>query len=325
MFLVPLWIVLLETTIAYLDDALHLYSLQSIVMDKFESMRAFTQVVEEGSFAAAARKMQLSRSAVNKLVINLENHLGVQLLYRTTRQVTPTDTGRAFYERCTNILNSVEEAELAVSQQHSEPIGTLKINAPMSFGISSLGSKIAEFMARYTDIKVQFTLEDRFVDPIAEGYDLVIRIGLPIESPSLIAHHIAKLPRVICAAPSYLKTKGIPSVPNELKKHSCLHYGYLATGGQWKLMNQAKEERISIDGVLCSNNGEVLRDAAVKGLGIVLLPTFIVEQELERGELKIILSNYQPSALTLCVIYPVNRHLSTKIQLFTQFLKECFA
>ena len=294
-------------------------------MDKFESMRAFTQVIEEGSFAAAARKMQLSRSAVNKLVINLENELGVQLLYRTTRQVTPTDTGRAFYQRCINILSSLEEAELAVSQEHSEPKGKLKINAPMSFGISCLGAKIAEFMTRYTEIKIQLTLEDRFVDPISEGYDLVIRIGSPLKSPSLVAHHITILPRVICAAPSYLEAKGIPSEPNELKNHSCLHYGYLTTGGQWELINKEQEERVSIDGVFCSNNGEVLRDAAVKGLGIVLLPTFIVERELERGELKVILPDYHPSELTLCVIYPVNRHLSTKIQLFTQFLQECFA
>ena len=294
-------------------------------MDKFESIRAFTQVVEEGSFAAAARKMQLSRSAVNKLVINLENHLGVQLLYRTTRQVTPTDTGRAFYERCLTILSSLEEAELAVSQQHNEPKGTLKINAPMSFGISSLGSKIAQFISRYTEIKIQLTLEDRFIDPIAEGYDLVIRIGSPLESPSLVAHHITQLPRVICAAPSYLQAKGVPNDTTELKHHSCLHYGYLATGCQWQLINQGKEEQVAIDGDFCSNNGEVLRDAAVKGLGIVMLPTFIVEQELERGELQVILPNYRPPELILCVIYPVNRHLSTKIQLFTQFLRECFA
>lgn len=295
-------------------------------MDKFESMGAFIQVVEEGSFAAAARKMQLSRSAVNKLVINLENQLGVQLLYRTTRQVTPTDTGRAFYERCINILSSVEEAELAVSQQHSEPKGTLKINAPMSFGISYLGVKIAEFMARYTDIKIQLTLEDRFVDPISEGYDLVIRIGSPLKSPSLVAHHIRILPRVICAAPSYLKAKGIPSDPNELKNHSCLHYGYFGTDCQWRLINKEKEEQVSvsINGIFFSNNGEILRDAAVKGLGIAILPTFIVERELERGELQVILSDYHPPELTLCAIYPVNRHLSTKIQLFTQFLQESF-
>jgi DNA-binding transcriptional LysR family regulator len=292
-------------------------------MDKFESMRAFTQVVEEGGFAAAARKMQLSRSAVNKLIINLENHLGVQLLYRTTRQVSPTNAGLAFYDRCLDILSSLEEAELAAGQQQSEPKGTLKINAPMSFGISCLGVKIAEFMSRYTDIKIQLTLEDRFVDPIAEGYDLVIRIGSPLPSPSLITHHIAILPRVICAAPSYLKAKGIPKDPNELKNHSCLHYGYLATGCQWQFMNREREERVSVDGVFCSNNGEILRDAAVKGLGIVMLPTFIVERELERGELEIILPDDRPTELTLCVIYPVNRHLSSKVQLFTQFLQQC--
>ena len=294
-------------------------------MDKFESIRAFTQVVEEGSFAAAARKMQLSRSAVNKLVINLENQLGVQLLYRTTRQVTPTDTGRAFYERCIDILSSLEEAELAVSQQHSEPKGTLKINAPMSFGSSSLGSKVAEFMSRYTEIKIILTLEDRFVDPISEGYDLVIRIGTPQESPSLVAHHITKLPRVICAAPNYLKARGIPNKPSELKNHSCLHYGYMTTGCQWELINNNIVERVFIDGVFCSNNGEVLRDAAVEGLGVVILPAFIVKQELERGVLQLILPDYHPLELTLCVIYPVNRHLSTKVQLFTQFLQESFA
>lgn len=294
-------------------------------MDKFESMHAFTQVVEEGSFAAAARKMQLSRSAVNKMVINLENQLKVQLLHRTTRQVTLTDTGRAYYERCLEILSSVEEAELAVSQQHSEPKGTLKINAPMSFGISSLGSKIAEFINRYQQIKVQLTLEDRFVDPISEGYDLVIRIGSPPQSPNLVVHPITIIPRIICAAPSYLKAKGIPQTIDDLKQHSCLHYGYLASSGQWTLIYQGQEERVSVDGVFCSNNGEVLRGAAVKGLGIMVLPTFIVEEALNSGELQTILPDYQPPELTLSVIYPVNRHLSTKVQLLTQFLKEKFA
>ena len=294
-------------------------------MDKFESIRAFIEVVEAGGFAAAARKMQLSRSAVNKLVINLENHLGVQLLYRTTRQVTVTDTGRAFYDRCLDILSSLEEAELAVSQQQSQPVGNLKINAPMSFGISVLGTKIAEFMTRYQDVRIQLTLEDRFVDPIAEGYDLVIRLSVPVSSSSLVAHQITRIPRVICAAPSYLEAKGIPTHPHQLKDHSCLHYGYLTTGCKWQLINEGKDEQVLIDGVFCSNNGEVLRDAAVGGLGIVMLPTFIVEQELARGELQVILPDYHPAELTLWLIYPVNRHLSTKVRLFTQFFRECFS
>ncbi len=256
------------------------------------------------------------------LVIQLENHLGVQLLYRTTRQVTPTDTGRAFYQRCQDILSTIEEAELAVSQQHSRPQGTLKINAPMSFGISVLGSKIAEFMTHYTEIKIQLTLDDRFVDPISEGYDVVIRIGLPPNSPNLVVHPITMIPRVICAAPRYLSAKGTPNKIEGLKHHSCLHYGYLSSSCQWQLIYEEKQEQVCVEGVLCSNNGEVLRDAAIQGLGIVMLPTFIVEEALTTGALKIILPNYQVPPLTLSIIYPVNRHLSTKTQLFTQFLQK---
>ena len=292
-------------------------------MDKFESLRAFTTVVEEGGFAAAARKLQLSRSAVNKFVINLENHLGVQLFYRTTRKVTPTDSGRAFYDRCIDILNSMKEAELAVSQQSQQPRGILKINAPMSFGISFLGAKMAEFMIRYPDIEIQLTLEDRFVDPIAEGYDLTIRIGSQSQSPNLVVNHIKTVSRIICAAPSYLKARGIPQDINELKDRNCLHYGYLSTGYQWTLVKDGEEKKVNVKGIFCSNNGEVLRDAAVKGLGIVMLPDFILQPALERGDLQVILPDYQAVDLSLWVIYPLNRHLSPKVQLFTQFLQDC--
>ncbi len=291
-------------------------------MDKFESMRAFTQVIEEGSFAAAARKMNLSRSAVNKLVINLENYLGIQLLYRTTRQVTPTATGQAFYERCLEILNNLEEAELAVSQQQNQPIGSLKINAPMSFGISRLGTIIAKFMTRYSKIKIQLTLEDRFIDPINEGYDLIIRIGTAPKSPNLLVHKITTISRIICASPHYLKINGTPKNISDLKKHSCLHYGYLLNGSQWQFIHEGKQENIKIEGLFCSNNGEVLRDAALQGLGIVMLPDFIINQYLERGELQIILPSYQIPELDLSIIYPVNRHFSTKIKLFIEFLQE---
>ncbi len=293
-------------------------------MDKFESLRAFTAVVEEGGFAAAARKLQLSRSQVNKFVINLENHLGVQLFYRTTRKVTPTDNGRAFYDRCINILSSLEEAELAISQQSQQPRGKLKINAPMSFGISFLGVKIADFMIRYPDIKIQLTLEDRFVDPIAEGYDLTIRIGSQPQSPNLVVNHIKTLPCKICAAPSYLKARGIPQDASDLKHHNCLHYGYLSTGCQWTLIKDGVKKTVNVNGIFCSNNGEVLRDAAVKGLGIVMLPDFILQPAIERGELQVILPDYKAVDLNLCVIYPLNRHLSLKVQLFTQFLQDCF-
>ena len=294
-------------------------------MDKFESLKAFTKVVATGGFAAAAREMGLSRSAVNKLVINLENELGVQLLQRSTRRVTATETGIAFYERCVAILAELEEAELAVSQLHEEPKGNLRINAPMSFGTLHLASAVADFMLKYPDLRVQLTLDDRFVDPIQEGFDILVRISEPQDIAALIVHPIVPANRVLCAAPSYLDKHGSPTHPTDLRSHSCLHYGYLTTGNQWKLIGHDADYTVPINSVLCSNNGEVLREAAIKGLGIALLPTFIVGYQLQHGLLHIVLPDYHPPEIYICVVYPSNRHLSTKIQLFTNFLKERFS
>ncbi len=293
-------------------------------MDKFDSIRAFTQVVVSGGFAAAAREMGLSRSTVNKLVISLENELGVQLLHRSTRVVTPTETGLAFHERCVEILASLEEAERSITQLHEEPRGKLRVNAPMSFGTMYLAPALADFLVQYPDLQVQLTLNDRFIDPIEEGFDVTVRIAKPQESASLIVHPLVSAPRVLCAAPSYLELHGVPAHPDELRRHSCLHYGQLAVENQWTLMGVDGNHTISVKGVLCSNNGEVLREAAVRGLGITLLPRFIVETELQQGSLQIVLPNYQPPELSIYVIYPVNRHLSIKIRLLVDFLQERF-
>lgn len=295
-------------------------------MDKLASMQAFTQVVAFGGFAAAARKMGLSRSTVNKLVINLENQLQVQLLQRSTRQVNPTPTGLAYYERCLNILAEVEAAEIALSQLQQQPKGTLKINAPMSFGTLYLGKAIADFMVLYPDLQVQLTLEDRFIDPVAEGYDLTIRIAQTEVNPHLVNQVIAPIPRVLCAAPSYLKKHGIPDHPEDLKQHSCLHYGQIITGNQWHLVSEdGIEHRINVKGVLCSNNGEILKDAAIAGLGIALLPTFIIESAVTEGLLSIVNVNFRPPEIALSLIYPLNRHLSTKIKVFKDFIQQYFA
>jgi DNA-binding transcriptional LysR family regulator len=289
-------------------------------MDKFESVRAFTQVVDSGGFAAAAREMGMTRSAVNKLVAHLENHLGVQLLHRSTRRVTPTETGLAFYERCINILADLEEAEIAVSRLHEEPRGTLKINAPMTFGTLHLAPVVTEFMTQYPEVQVQLTLEDRFIDPIEEGFDITIRIAQPPDSASLIVHQLAPVQRVLVASPNYLEKRGTPTHPHELKHHACLHYGHLATGNQWKLTGPDGDHAIPIHSVLCSNNGQSLKIGALAGLGITLLPTFMLSEELRTGTLKIVLADYHPPDISLCVIYPVNRHLSAKVQLFMEFL-----
>ncbi|MEM9217247.1 MAG: LysR family transcriptional regulator [Cyanobacteria bacterium P01_F01_bin.150] len=315
-------------------------------MDKLEGMRAFTEVVSHGGFAAAGRHLGRSRSVINKLVLQLEEELGVVLLQRTTRKVSPTDVGRAFYERCLNILAEVDAAEQAIAQHQVEPKGTLRINAPMSFGTLHLAEAIAAFAAQYPDLQVELTLSDRFVDPIEEGVDITVRIAKlasegegnsnsprtpsppvsgPVSPPPLITHSLTPIQRVLCAAPSYLKARGIPQRPQDLHNHDCLHYGYLATGSQWRLTGpDGKPQSVTIHCRYCSNNGEALREAAIKGVGIALLPTFMLEQALDMQTLQLVMTDYAPPPITAFVAYPPNRHLSTKIQLLTAFLQQWF-
>lgn len=294
-------------------------------MDKFAAIHAFVKVVDANGFAAAAREMGMSRSAVNKLVISLETALGVQLLQRSTRKVSPTATGTAFYDRCLGILADLEEAELAVSRTQAEPVGALRINAPMTFGTKHLGPVLADFMAQYPGVQVQLTLEDRFIDPLAEGFDLTVRIAQPKPSSHLVVHQLAKLNCLLCAAPGYLWHHGIPKSVQDLGDHSCLAYGELAGRHEWILEGMNGERKVPVSGTMCSNNGEVLRDAAIRGLGIVLLPQFIVQKSLKNWMLQEIVLDYRPRALSLCVIYPTNRHLSTKVQLLTAFLQQRFS
>ena len=293
-------------------------------MDRFESMRAFTKVVETSGFAAAAREMGLSRSVVNKAVINLENVLGTQLLRRSTRKVTPTETGLAFYDRCVQILGDLDEAISSVTELQELPTGNLRINAPMSFGTLHLAALVAEFMGRYPEVHVEIVLSDRFVDPIEEGFDVTLRIAEPAYVTSLITREIVPARRVICASPEYLERSGEPLHPRELRKHRCLQYGYSGTLNQWRLSGPDGEQSWLIDCQMWSNNGDVLKAAALGNQGITLLPTFIVGAELQDGRLRSVLNDFQPSGLVLSALYPRNRHLSTKVRLFVDMLEARF-
>jgi DNA-binding transcriptional LysR family regulator len=294
-------------------------------MDRIESMRAFTKVVETSGFAAAARKLGRSRSVVNKSVINLENALGTQLLRRSTRKVTPTETGLAFYDRCVQILSELDEAISAITDLQEHPRGNLRINAPMSFGTLHLSGVIAEFMQRHPDVHVELVLNDRFIDPIEEGFDVTLRAGAPSPSTSLITRDIVPAKRVLCASPGYLGEFGEPAGPVELKQHRCLHYGYLGSRSQWRLVGPDSDYSYAINCVMWSNNGQVLKDAAVHDQGIALLPTFIVGEALREGQLRTILTGYAPPEITLCALYPRHRHLSSKVQLFVDLLAERFS
>jgi DNA-binding transcriptional LysR family regulator len=292
-------------------------------MDKFASMRAFTKVVQHLSFAAAARDLRLSRSVVSKYVMELEEDLGVQLLSRTTRSVTPTENGQAYYERCLAILADLEEADLAATRLQAEVRGLLRVNAPMSFGTLHLARAVVDFMEIYPELRIQLVLSDQRLDPVQEGFDVTLRIA-DLPSSSMIARRIAPAQRAICASPSYLAQRGTPQHPDDLRHHACLTYGHLATGNQWKLTGPDGDHWIAIPWTLCTNNAEVLRDAAVKGRGIALLPTFIAGADIQQGRLATVLTSYKAPEISLYAIYPETRHLSLKVRMFIDFLVERF-
>lgn len=291
-------------------------------MDRLKSMRAFTKVVDEQGFAAAARKMGLSRSVVNKAVIALEESLGTQLLTRSTRHVAPTETGLAFYDRAIDILASVDEAIVAVTELQERPAGNLRINAPMSLGTMHLAPVVAEFMREHPGVHVELVLNDRRTDPIEEGFDLTVRVSEPLAVTSLVTRTIAPIRRVVCAAPNYVQAHGEPSSALELRNHRCLHYGYSSSGSRWRLVGPDGDRAYAINCVMFSNNGEALRDAAIAGQGLTLLPTFIVGPALQSGELRTVLPEYSPSGLVLSVLYPRHRHLSAKVRLFVELLAQ---
>ncbi len=288
-------------------------------MDKLEAMHAFVKVVALGSYAEAGRALGLTRSAVSKAVMELEQLLGARLLDRTTRRVSATEAGLAYYESCADILARVEETEMQVSRLHDEPKGVLKINAPVSFGVLHLGPLIAEFMASYPDLRIELTLNDRFIDPIEEGVDVTIRIGILADS-SLIARRLAPARRVLVAAPDYLNRHGVPKAPDDLAQHRCLNYGHSTTLQRWQLTRDGQTINLAINSMLCSNNGDVLRAAALGAQGIAKLPTFLVGPDVKAGRLTVVLPDFPPTELGLFALYAPNRYLAAKTRLLIDFL-----
>ena len=292
-------------------------------MDKLEAMNAFAKVVAAGSYAEAGRRLGLTRSAVSKAVMELEQLLGARLLDRTTRRVTPTEAGRAYYERCVAIVADVEETESQISRLNDFPRGTLRVNAPMSFGTRYLGAAVADFMAHYSELKLELILNDRFIDPLEEGVDVTVRIG-SLSNSSLIARRLAPARLALVASPAYIARHGAPDAPEDLSAHACLAYGHMATAQRWTLQSGKEAVSVSVESRLCSNNGDVLREAALKGNGITNLPTFLIGPDIAAGRLKVVLPDYPPSPLAIYAIYAPNRYLAAKSRVFIDFLVERF-
>ena len=294
-------------------------------LDRLLAMTVFVKVVEQGSFARAAERMNMSTSAVSRHVAELEAHLDTRLLNRTTRRISITESGQGFYERTLQLLADLEEAETAASGTNARPRGTIRLTCSINFGVPHLAPAIGAFQARYPEVLFDVSASDRFVDLVEEGLDLAIRIG-DLGNPNLIARKIGQMQLVTCASPGYLKLHGTPKRPEELVKHNCLTYEYAAVKNQWPFRDkQGHDLKILVAGSVHANNGEMLASIAAEGVGIAHEPDFIVNPLLKSGRLVPILANYRPPPYNIYAVYPSRRHLSAKVRAFVDFLVAHFA
>lgn len=289
-------------------------------MQDLNAVALFARVVEAGSFTAAATKLGLSKSAVSKQVSRLEQRLGVRLMNRTTRSLSLTEAGQAFYEGCQKVVAEAEAAEQAVTHLAAAPRGVLRVNAPMSFGVLHVAPALPELLRACPELSIDLTLNDRQVDLVEEGYDLAIRIGALADS-SLVARRLAPSHRILCAAPSYLTARRRPAAPEDLAGAECLVYSYQAAGQEWRLSGPAGEKRVRIAGRLKVNNGDALLAAALDGQGIAFLPSFIVGAALRAGRLERLLPDWRDAEQTdVHGIYAAGRQAPPKVRAFIDFL-----
>lgn len=314
-----------KETIQPLRDTLsHITQQLKCQMDKLTAMRAFMTVADQGSFAAAARQLGLSRSQLNRQVLWLEDHLQVTLFNRTTRRVSLTHTGQAYLENIVPLLDNLHDTEAQLQQGQTGLRGVIKVNAPMSFGLSHLTPAVLAFMQQYPDIRVQLELSDEKRDPLSNQFDVTLRIGKPESNPALIEHDITHTSRRIVASPDFLAKYGEPTEVSQLATLPCLQYGSLLHGNYWDLMHQRTAMRVKINGVLSSNNGDVLKQAALQGRGLAFLPTFIVGDAIGQRALIPVLEAYQPEKLVISLIYPPNRHMALRLSVFVKFMQDAF-
>ncbi len=291
-------------------------------MDKLTSMKVFARVAKNGSFAGAAKDLGISRAMATKHVMHLENSLGVRLLNRTTRKISLTEAGAAYLERCQQILEDIEETELSVTQLHTEPQGLLRISTPPFFGTFHLAPTIAAYLEQYPKVRVDLMVRGGLVDVVAEGLDLAIRLGEQPDS-SLIARRLASSPRVVCGAPSYFEKHGSPVSPSDLRHHNCLVNWGSEPHDYWRFTDpDGQSITVRVAGNLQANTADPLRLAAIHGLGLVVLPTYIVGQDLSKSRLITVLSEYELPSMDIYAVYPHRRHLSAKVRTFLDFLAE---
>lgn len=292
-------------------------------MDRIEAMRAFVTVVNEGTFTRAADRLDTSPQLVSKYVSQLETHLGVRLLNRTTRRIHLTEAGSQYFQRAQQVLSDIDDMENQLGDLQTEAQGLLRISAPVSFAIRHMAPLLSEFQRAHPAVGIDLQLNDRKVDIVEEGFDIALRIGR-LKSSSLIAKRLAPVRLVLCASPAYLEQYGTPGKPEDLSGHRYLRYSYMNMDPghslqKWLQVNSRESTRGMI-----SNNGDVLVEAAVAGIGIALQPTFIAGAAIREGKLKVVLPEHEPEPMGLYAVYAHRQLLASKVRSFIDFIDGYF-
>lgn len=291
-------------------------------MDQLGAMAVFRRVVEAGSYSGAARTQRISVASASKQVAALEERLGVRLLHRTTRRLALTEAGREYYARCCRILDEVAEADARVAEREAAVRGSLRVTAPFSFGLLHLSAPINAFARAWPDVRVELVLSDRLVDLVEEGFDVALRMtARPLDS-SLVSVRLARARRMVCAAPGYLKRAGRPRKPADLAQHRCLVNPATVSPTTWLLRGPEGPLAVEVPASLSINSSISLRDAALAELGLVLMPEFVVAQELRDGRLEAVLTSYEPEPLQIYALHPHGRFVPRRVRLFLDTLRE---
>lgn len=289
-------------------------------MDKLTSMNVFVRVAKAGSFAGAAKDLDISRAMATKHIMQLESELNTRLFNRTTRSLSLTEAGEAYLERCQQVLLDVEEMESAVTHLQSEPRGMLKILAPPVIGASHISPGLTEYLKNYPDLSVDMVLKGGQVDLIDEGVDLAIYLG-QLNDTSLVARKLASSSLVVCASPEYLKLHGTPHDPEDLEDHSCLINWAIPPRNKWRFKGILGERTVTVTGRMQANMADPIRNAAVNGLGLIMLPRYIVGRDIEQGRLQVVMDQYGITPLEIYAVYPHRKYLSAKVRSFLDFIQ----
>ena len=292
-------------------------------MDRFKEMQAFAAVADAGSFVRAAESLQVSKTAVSRLIGDLEARLGVRLLHRTTRRLSLTAEGEVFHARCKALTADVEEAEAEVTARAGEAVGQLRLNVPVSFGLMHLAPLWPAFLQQHPKVTLDVTLADRIIDLVDEGYDLAVRIA-QLPASSLVSRKIASTRLVLCASPDYLRRHGEPSHPADIARHTVFTYTLLATGDTWNFEGPDGPVEVKVTPRLRSNNGDTCCAAALQHQGIVLQPSFMVSHHLRAGALVEVLPQYRSLELGVYAVYASRRHVTPKVRVVIDFLVDAF-